>query len=93
MYTLNKFTVLLVLVFFVIGCSSKKVSYDQKIEAPLSNNTLAFDLYAYKQDTSIVIATSKGTLIKIDPNTFTYANGAIVYNQIQIKVRRIYGDI
>jgi hypothetical protein len=90
MYTLNKFTVLLVLVFFVIGCSSKKVSYDQKIEAPLSNNTLAFDLYAYKQDTSIVIATSKGTLIKIDPNTFTYANGAIVYNQIQIKVREMH---
>ena len=90
MYTLNKFTVLLVLVFFVIGCSSKKVSYEQKIEAPLSNNTLAFDLYAYKQDTSMVIATSKGTVIKIDPNTFRYANGAIVYNQIQVKVREMH---
>ena len=78
------------LVFFFIACSSKKVTYEQKIEAPLSTNTLPFDLYAYKQDTSMVIATSKGTVIKIDPNTFTYANGAIVYNQIQIKVREMH---
>jgi hypothetical protein len=90
MYTLNKFTLLIVLIFFVIGCSNKKILYEQKIDAPLSNNTLAFDLYAYKQDTSMVIATSKGTVIKIDPNTFTYANGAIVYNQIQIKVREMH---
>ena len=69
MYTLNKFTLLIVLIFFAIGCSNKKIIYEQKIDAPLSNNTLAFDLYAYKQDTSMVIATSKGTVIKIDPNT------------------------
>ena len=90
MYTLNKFTVLIVLIFFVVGCSNKKISYEQKIEAPISTNTLPFDSYAYKQDTSMVIATSKGTVIKIDPNTFTYANGANVYNQIQVKVREMH---
>ena len=73
-----------------IGCSSKKVPYEQKIESPLSSNRLAFDVYAYKQDTSMVIATSKGTVIKIDSNTFTYANGTNVSNQIQIKVREMH---
>ncbi len=73
-----------------IGCSSKKVPYEQKIESPLSSNRLAFDVYAYKQDTSMVITTSKGTVIKIDPNTFTYANGTNVSNQIQIKVREMH---
>ena len=90
MYTINKFTLYFVLIFLFIGCSSKKVPYEQKIESPLSSNRLAFDVYAYKQDTSMVIATSKGTVIKIDPNTFTYANGTNVSNQIQIKVREMH---
>jgi hypothetical protein len=90
MYTINKFNLYFVLIFLFIGCSSKKVPYEQKIESPLSSNRLAFDVYAYKQDTSMVITTSKGTVIKIDPNTFTYANGTNVSNQIQIKVREMH---
>lgn len=90
MNTIHKFTLSICLFSFFVACSSKKISYDQKIESPLATNTLNFDVYAYKQDTSIVIATNKGTSIKIDPKTFTYANGAIVYNQIQIKVREMH---
>jgi hypothetical protein len=90
MNTINKYTAYFGLVFFFLACSSKQVTYQQKIESPLVTNTLAFDVYAFKQDTSMVIATSKGTVIKIDPSTFTYANGAMVYNQIQVKVREMH---
>jgi hypothetical protein len=47
-------------------------------------------LYAYKQDTSIRIATPKGTVINIEPNTFAHANGTAVSNQIIIKVREMH---
>ena len=90
MNTINKFTLYFVLIFLFIGCSSKKVPYEQKIESPLSSNMLAFDVFSYKQDTSILITTTKGTSIKIDPNTFTYANGTNVSNQILIKVREMH---
>lgn len=80
----------IVLVAVMIGCSNKKVSYEQKIEAPLVGTSLAFDLYAYKQDTSIRIATPKGTVISIEPNTFAHANGTAVSNQIIIKVREMH---
>ena len=80
----------IVLVTVMMGCSNKKVSYEQKIEAPLVGTSLAFDLYAYKQDTSIRIATPKGTVISIEPNTFAHANGTAVSNQIIIKVREMH---
>ena len=80
----------IVLVTVMIGCSNKKISYEQKIEAPLAGSSLAYDLHAYKQDTSIRIATPKGTVIDIEPNTFTHANGTAVSNQIIIKVREMH---
>ena len=83
----NNYALYIVLVTVMMGCSNKKVSYEQKIEAPLVGSSLAFDLYAYKQDTSIRIATPKGTVINIEPNTFAHANGTAVSNQIIIKVR------
>lgn len=80
----------IVLVTLMMGCSNKKASYEQKIEAPLAGSSLAFDLYVYKQDTSICIATPKGTVISIEPNTFAHANGTAVSNQIIIKVREMH---
>jgi hypothetical protein len=80
----------IVLVTVMIGCSNKKVSYEQKIEAPIAASSLAFELYNYKQDTSIRIATPKGTVIDIEPNTFAHANGTVVSNQIIIKVREMH---
>ena len=86
----NNYALYIVLVTVMMGCSNKKVSYEQKIEAPLVGSSLAFDLYAYKQDTSIRIATPKGTVINIEPNTFAHANGTAVSNQIIIKVREMH---
>jgi hypothetical protein len=86
----NNYALYIVLVTVMMGCSNKKVSYEQKIEAPLVGSSLAFDLYAYKQDTSIRIATPKGTVISIEPNTFAHANGTAVSNQIIIKVREMH---
>ena len=86
----NNYALYIALVTVMIGCSNKKVSYEQKIEAPLVSSSLAFDLYAYKQDTSIRIATPKGTVISIEPNTFAHANGTAVSNQIIIKVREMH---
>ena len=86
----NKYALYIALLAVVIGCSSKKLSYEQKIEAPLVGSALAFELYAYKQDTSIRIATPKGTVIDIEPNTFAHANGSTVSNQIIIKVREMH---
>ena len=86
----NNYALYIVLVTVMMGCSNKKVSYEQKIEAPLVGSSLAFDLYAYKQDTSIRIATPKGTVIEIEPNTFAHANGSRVSNQIIIKVREMH---
>lgn len=86
----NKYAFYIAIITIVISCSNKKVSYDQKIEAPLAGSSLAFDLYAYKQDTSIRIATPKGTIISIDANTFIHANGIAVSNQIIIKVREMH---
>ena len=80
----------IVLVTVMIGCSNKKVYYEQKIEAPIAASSLAFELYNYKQDTSIRIATPKGTVIDIEPNTFAHANGTLVSNQIIIKVREMH---
>ena len=80
----------IVLVTVMMGCSNKKVSYEQKIEAPITAISLPFELYAYKQDTSIRIATPKGTVISIEPNTFAHANGTAVSNQIIIKVREMH---
>ncbi len=86
----NKHALYIALIIVMVSCSNKKVSYEQKIEAPLVGSALAFDLYAYKQDTSIRIATSKGTVISIEPNTFAHANGTAVSNQIIIKVREMH---
>ena len=86
----NKFALCTVLVTIMVSCSNKKVSYEQKIEPPLVGSALAFDLHAYKQDTSIRIATPKGTVISIEPNTFAHANGTAVSNQIIIKVREMH---
>ncbi len=89
----NKYVLYIAFITVVISCSSKKASYEQKIEAPLDGNGLAFDLVAYKQDTSIRITTPKGTVIDIEPNTFTHANGTAVTNQIIIKVREMHTPI
>jgi hypothetical protein len=78
------------LILIVVGCSSNKPSYVQKIEVPIASNGMPFDLFAYKQDTSITIITSHGTAIKIDPNTFAHANGTPVSNQIIIKLREMH---
>jgi hypothetical protein len=86
----NKHALYIALITVMFSCSNKKVSYEQKIEAPLVGSALAFDLYAYKQDTSIRIATPKGTVIEIEPNTFAHANGSRVSNQIIIKVREMH---
>ncbi len=86
----NKYALYIAFLSVIISCSSKKVSYEQKIEAPLTGSGLAFDLFAYKQDTGIRIATPKGTVIDIEPNTFAHANGTKVSNQIIIKVREMH---
>ena len=86
----NKHALYIALITVMVSCSNKKVSYEQNIEAPLVGSALAFDLYAYKQDTSIRIATPKGTVIEIEPNTFAHKNGARVSNQIIIKVREMH---
>jgi len=86
----NKHALYIALITVMVSCSNKKVSYEQNIEAPLVGSALAFNLYAYKQDTSIRIATPKGTVIEIEPNTFAHKNGARVSNQIIIKVREMH---
>jgi len=86
----NTYAFYIVLIMLLISCSSKKVSYEQKIEAPLADNQIGFDLYAYKQDTSITITTPKGTVINIDPNTFVHKNGATVTQQISLKIREMH---
>ncbi len=90
MKTKITYTLYVTLILLVLGCSSKKPSYIQKIEAPMASNDLPFNLFAYKQDTSITIITPQGTAIKIDPNTFAHANGALVSNQIIIKLREMH---
>jgi hypothetical protein len=85
-----KYALFISVVAVIISCSNKKVSYDQKIETPLADNGLPFNLYAYKQDTSISIVTLNGTVVNIEPNTFVHANGSIVKNQIIIKVREMH---
>lgn len=86
----NKYALFISIVTVFISCSNKKVSYEQKIETPLANNSQAFSLYAYKQDTSMSIVTLKGTVVNIEPNTFAHANGSVVKNQIIIKVREMH---
>ncbi len=85
-----KYALFISVVAVIISCSNKKISYDQKIEIPLADNGLPFNLYAYKQDTSISIVTLNGTVVNIEPNTFVHANGSIVKNQIIIKVREMH---
>ena len=90
MKTFNSCTFYIVLFFLVLACSSKKPSYTQKVEAPIASNGVPFNLFLYKQDTSITITTSHGTAVKIEPNTFAHMDGSPVSNQIMIKVREMH---
>jgi hypothetical protein len=93
MKTNIQYALYIALVFLAIGCSSKKPTYVQKVEAPIASNDLPFDLFVYDQDTSITITTSHGTAVNIDPNTFAHANGSLVTNQIMIKIREMHSAI
>ena len=90
MKTINNYTLYFVLFFLVLGCSSKKLSYTQKVEAPIASNGVPFNLFLYKQDTSITITTSHGTAVNIEPNTFAHLDGTPVSNQIMIKIREMH---
>jgi hypothetical protein len=90
MKTFNSCTFYIVLFFLVLACSSKKPSYTQKVEAPIASNGVPFNLFLYKQDTSITITTSHGTAVKIEPNTFAHMDGSPVSNQIMIKIREMH---
>lgn len=90
MKTINIFTLNTFLLFLVLGCTSKQLSYTQKVEAPMVSNGVPFNLFLYKQDTSITITTSHGTAIYIEPNTFLHKDGSPVSNQIMIKIREMH---
>lgn len=90
MKTINNYTLYFVLFFLVLGCSSKKLSYTQKVEAPIASNGVPFNLFLYKQDTSITITTSHGTAVNIEPKTFAHLDGTPVSNQIMIKIREMH---
>jgi len=85
-----KYTVLVSFAIFFISCSNKKANYEQKVEPPIAASDIAWSLFTFMQDTAITIHTSKGSIIKIDPNTFIHSNGSAVSNQILLKFREMH---
>ena len=85
-----KHTILVSFTIFFISCSNKKTNYEQKVEPPIAASDIAWSLFTFKQDTAITIHTSKGSTIKIDPNTFIHSNGSAVSNQILLKFREMH---
>jgi hypothetical protein len=85
-----KYTILISFTIFFINCSNKKTNYEQKVEPPIAACDIAWSLFTFKQDTAITIYTSKGSIIKIHPNTFIHTNGSGVTDQIVIKFREMH---
>jgi hypothetical protein len=85
-----KYTILVSFTIFFISCSNKKTNYEQKVEPPIAASDIAWSLFTFKQDTAITIHTSKGSIIKIHPNTFIHTNGSAVTNQIVVKFREMH---